>query len=153
MEELENYLESATVHGLAYIGQTRKLIKVFWILIVLAGFIGAGFLINQSFANWQESPIKTYVETLPISEITFPKVTVCPPKNIFTNLNYELVMAENKTTNLKNHMDFIQENFQRKIQEFNYKMTMEDINDNNFKEEKGVRNWYMRTRYESKKIP
>ena len=44
-----------------------------------------------------ESPIKTTVETLPISDITFPKVTVCPPKNTFTDLNYDLMMTENIT--------------------------------------------------------
>ena len=28
---------------------------------------------------------------------TFPKVTVCPPRNTFTDLNYDLQMVENKT--------------------------------------------------------
>ena len=31
--------------------------------------------------------------TLPITETKFPKVTVCPPKNTFTNLNYDLKMT------------------------------------------------------------
>ena len=32
-----------------------------------------------------------------ITEITFPKVTVCPPKNTYTDLNYDLMMTENMT--------------------------------------------------------
>ena len=32
-----------------------------------------------------------------ISEISLPKVTVCPPKNTFTDLNYDLMMTENIT--------------------------------------------------------
>ena len=31
--------------------------------------------------------------------MTFPKVTVCPPKNTYTDLNYDLVMTKNKTLN------------------------------------------------------
>ena len=39
------------------------------------------------------------IKTRPITEITLPKVTVCPPKNTFTNLNYDLMMLENMTMN------------------------------------------------------
>ena len=39
--------------------------------------------------------MKTTIETVPIEQITFPTVTVCPPKNTFTNLNEDLVMLEN----------------------------------------------------------
>ena len=28
-------------------------------------------------------------------EITFPKVTICPPKNTFTYLNYDLMKSKN----------------------------------------------------------
>merc|ERR1712218_595995 len=51
-------------------------------------------------SSWNESPVKTTIETHPIEEITFPKVTVCPPKNTYTNLNYDLMMAENITMTL-----------------------------------------------------
>ena len=69
-------------------------------LVVLTGFTSAGYLIFVSFQSWAVSPIKTTVETLPISEIKFPKVTVCPPKNTFTDLNYDLMLAEKlKLTN------------------------------------------------------
>ena len=65
--------------------------------LIITGFFIASHLINKSFDNWSESPIKTTIETRPISEITFPKVTVCPPKNTFTDLNLDLMMLENKT--------------------------------------------------------
>ena len=97
MEGVRTFLESSTIHGLTYISTTRKYARIFWILVVIAGFLGASLLIKESFDSWSESPIKTTVETLPISEITFPKVTVCPPKNTFTDLNYDLMMTENVT--------------------------------------------------------
>ena len=90
MESIRNFLESSTIHGLSYISTTRKYVRVFWILVVIGGFSGAGVLIFTAFQSWADSPVKTTIETHPISEITFPKVTVCPPKNTFTNLNYRV---------------------------------------------------------------
>ena len=97
MEGVRTFLESSTVHGLSYISTTRRFVRLFWILVVITGFVGASLLIKESFDSWSESPVKTTIETLPISEITLPKVTVCPPKNTFTDLNYDLMMTENMT--------------------------------------------------------
>ena len=97
MERIRTFLESSTIHGLNYISTTRKYARLFWIFVVLTGFTSAGYLIFVSFQSWAVSPIKTTVETLPISEIRLPKVTVCPPKNTFTDLNYDLMLAEKFT--------------------------------------------------------
>ena len=97
MEGVNTFLESSTIHGLTYISTTRKYVRLFWSLVVVTGFLVASLLIKESFDSWSESPVKTTVETLPISDIKFPKVTVCPPKNTFTDLNYDLMMTENIT--------------------------------------------------------
>ena len=97
MEGLRTFLESSTIHGLTYISTTRNYARLFWILVVITGFVGASWMIKKSYDSWSESPVKTTVETLPIAEIKLPKVTVCPPKNTFTDLNYDLMMTENKT--------------------------------------------------------
>ena len=97
MDRVTLFLESSTIHGLSYISTTRKFVRLFWVLVVITGFIGAAFIIKESFDSWSESPVKTTIETLPISDIKLPKVTVCPPKNTFTDLNYDLMMTENKT--------------------------------------------------------
>ena len=97
MEGFRTFLESSTIHGPTYISTTRRYSKVFWIFTVITGFTTAAFLIHTSFQSWADSPIKTTVEKLPISEIKFPKVTVCPPRNTFTELNYDLMLAENIT--------------------------------------------------------
>ncbi len=95
MEGVRAFLESSTIHGLTYISTTKKCARLFWILVVLGGFSTALYLIHTSFQNWKESPVTTSMETLSITEIKLPKVTVCPPKNTYTDLNYDLMMAEN----------------------------------------------------------
>lgn len=54
-------------------------------------------MISQSFESWTASPISTTIETLPIEQVEFPVISVCPPKNTFTNLNYDLMRVENMT--------------------------------------------------------
>ena len=95
MGEFKSFLETSTIHGLSYISSTRKYARFFWLSIVIAGFVGASLLIQESFASWSKSPISTTIETLPISEISFPKVTVCPPKNTYTDLNYDMTNIGN----------------------------------------------------------
>ena len=97
LEGFREFLESSTIHGLVYIATTRRLARLLWILIVIGGFSGASFLIYKSFQDWSENPISTTIVTKPITEITFPKVTVCPPKNTYTDLNYDLQMSQNMT--------------------------------------------------------
>ena len=97
MEHIKTFLDISTIHGLSWISSTGKWSRLLWILIVIGGFSGAGYLIYTSFDNWEQSPISTTIETLPISQIIFPNVTVCPPRNSFLNLNYDIEQSENIT--------------------------------------------------------
>ena len=93
MDVVKEFLESSTIHGLSYIADNRQLVRLLWICVVIAGFTGSFILIFQSFSSWADSPITTTIETLPISELEFPNVTVCPPRNSFTNLNLDIVRS------------------------------------------------------------
>ena len=95
MDGFKEFLESSTIHGLVYISTTKRLVRLIWSSVVIGCFIGAGALIHQSFSSWATSQISTTIETLPISELDFPIVTVCPPKNSFTSLLPDLAMSEN----------------------------------------------------------
>ena len=90
-EAVKEFLESSTIHGMVYISTTRRLVRLLWIVVVIGGFIGAGLLIQESFSSWSTSPVSTTIETLSISDLDFPNVTVCPPRNSFTSLIPDLV--------------------------------------------------------------
>ena len=65
------FLETSTIHGLQHIGgEKQKLAKLVWIVIVVCGFSIAAVLIMDSVKGWEESPVSTSVETLPISEVS-----------------------------------------------------------------------------------
>ena len=100
MDTTKTFLESSTIHGLLHISTNKKYAtKLFWIVVVILGFTAASYMIYESFQTWADSPIKTTIETLPITKITLPKVTVCPPQKTFTDLNYDLLKLENITLN------------------------------------------------------
>ena len=131
MDILREFLDSSSIAGLTQVANNKGIIRLFWTIVVILGFAVSGLLIQMSFMSWAESPVRTTIETVPIKELTFPKVTVCPPKNTYTNLNYDLMRAKNMTINnetreeLSNFamavlQDYLQENFMAnlsKIQE------------------------------------
>ena len=97
MSYLKEFLESSTIHGLYHISVNQKIAKVLWIVIIISGFVGSGIIIYQSFEDWKQSPVKTTIESVSISDFKFPKITVCPPKDTYTNLNYDMMITENMT--------------------------------------------------------
>ena len=71
-------------------------------MVVILGFSTAGYLINKSYSDWQMSPTLTSITTHPISSLDFPTVTVCPPKDSHSALNYDLMKADNASLSYKN---------------------------------------------------
>ena len=102
MEVVREFLLSSTVHGLAHIAETKQLSRLFWLATVLVGFSSAGFLIQQSFANWAASPVTTTLESFPLSQLSFPRLTVCPPKESHTSLNLLINRIETNSTEVDN---------------------------------------------------
>ena len=97
MDVLTNYMENSSIHGVGFISKTKAFRRAFWLFVVLTGFTGAFIIIFYNFQNWAETPVITTMETLPISELKFPRVTICPPPNTYTNLNYDLMKSGNRT--------------------------------------------------------
>ena len=141
MEVVRAFLESSTIHGLTYLSTTRRFVRLFWILTVVAGFTAAGVLIYQSFENWSENPVTTTTETLPIKDVVFPKITVCPPKNTFTDLNNDLMKVDNTTIAFDSELfKELTNNFVEHFQNKDFNNAFNKIT--NFKEKGKYRNWY-----------
>ena len=99
MDSFTEFLETASISGLNHISSTRKWARLFWITIVIVGFVMSSLLIWESFESWADNPVRTTTRTVPMKEMKFPKLTVCPPKNTFTDINYDLMLAETVTLN------------------------------------------------------
>ena len=93
---IREYLDSSSIHGLAFISNSKSSSRVFWTAVVLCSLLASGYLIERSFSNWIDYPVSTTEKTLPIDKASLPLITVCPPKDTFTNLNYDLRKGENR---------------------------------------------------------
>ena len=98
---LKEYFDISSIHGLGHINSQKWFGKFFWVFAVFSGFLVAGLLLKQSFKDWRDNPISTVIETQPILKSKFPDIVVCPPRNTFTNLNLDLMKAENVTLDEK----------------------------------------------------
>ena len=88
MKPLQEFLSTSTIHGLSHIASAKSwAFKIVWIIVVALGFSAAIYLISNSYTEWTESPVSSTTITRPISELDFPDVTVCPPKESNTVLN------------------------------------------------------------------
>ena len=52
--------------------------------------------IESSLPSWSDSPVYTSLSTHSISELNFPKITVCPPQDSLTSLNQDIVKSTDK---------------------------------------------------------
>ena len=96
MDIIKEFLESSTIHGLYYISASRsRLTKIICAIAVIIGFTLSAYLINNSIRDWKKSPVSSDISTQPMSQLDFPKITVCPPHGSYTALNYDLMKADN----------------------------------------------------------
>ena len=139
MNEARQFLELSTIHGLYHVSISKKQAKFFWILVIIGGFSGSEYLIYESFFHWKESPISTTIETLPISQITFPNITVCPPKHSLLNLNPDFLTADKVEIDEENRKEIIDIAVSI-IQEYYYKVMMKNLSKLEYPDR--AYNWY-----------
>ena len=49
-----------------------------WLSIVVIQFVIAGILVAQGVNTWNANPIVTVTDLVPLEEISFPGITLCP---------------------------------------------------------------------------
>lgn len=113
-ELVKEYLETSTIHGMVHISTSHRYFRLFWLVVVAGGFLTAGHLISKNIKEWNQHPVITAMETLDISQMTFPNVTICPPRNKFTSLNYDISMIDRGQISLSSE---IKENLTKHVTE------------------------------------
>ena len=94
LSEAREFLEVSTIHGLVHISTGKTtLVRVCWALIVITCIFFGTSLISDAFESWEKTPIITTVNTQPIGKVTFPEITICPPRGSDTALNVDLRTA------------------------------------------------------------
>ena len=78
----KEYASVTTAHGLSYISNEKNSTgdRFLWILIVIIAILFTVFQMATLYTQWQSDPVITTLDTvaLPIEEIEFPAITICP---------------------------------------------------------------------------
>ena len=80
MKELfQKFCSTSSIHGTYFWYESRSISsKVIWALIVLVGMTLAALFIYKHNLSWQAHPVVTSVKQIPIGEVHFPAITICP---------------------------------------------------------------------------
>jgi hypothetical protein len=79
---MKEYASASTAHGFFYLAEDgrSKLERVFWLFVVVSAILFCYFQTATLYIQWQDNPVMTNLDTvsLPIEDIEFPAVTICP---------------------------------------------------------------------------
>ena len=80
------YARATTIHGFAYISNENpsKSSRIFWMIVVVLAISFTTFQMSSLRSQWKNNPVVTTLDTiaLPIEEIEFPAVTICPQGSV-----------------------------------------------------------------------
>ena len=90
----KDYASNTTIHGFAYIANHEHSIaaRLLWLGVVVLAVGIASFQLISLRIQWQKNPVITNLETvaLPIEQIEFPAVTICPQGSVKKIMDYVL---------------------------------------------------------------
>ncbi len=80
-ENLQKFCDESSIHGVQYLGPSKKIHERMVWTIILGLFLTLSALVVHSLVvNWDQDPIVTTIGTTshPIQLVPFPAVTICP---------------------------------------------------------------------------
>ena len=84
------YADKTTIHGIYYLFYSNRLIeRHIWFLVVVAAMMFTIFQTSNLYTHWQNEPVIITLDSIamPIKEIRFPAVTICPQGAITSALD------------------------------------------------------------------
>ena len=86
----QGYASNTTIHGISYLFECHRGVESFlWFLVVVAAMMFTILQTTTLYTDWQNEPVITNLDTIamPIKDIEFPAVTICPQGAISSALD------------------------------------------------------------------
>ena len=82
LKTAKDYTTQSTIHGCGYLANEEHPLtaRFFWMLVMTLGILFATWQITTLYHQWQNNPVVTTMDRnpLPIEDVDFPGVTICP---------------------------------------------------------------------------
>ncbi|XP_037296673.1 pickpocket protein 28 [Manduca sexta] len=86
VDELQDFARNTTLHGLRYITEKGVSVveKIFWLILFLLSVSICSYQIRNVWIKWGNTPVIVSINErlVPVSEVPFPSVTICPQSKI-----------------------------------------------------------------------
>ena len=86
LQTCREYASVTTAHGFSYINQDGHSVaeRIFWAVLVVLAVLFTSSQMSNLYNEWQNYPVITTLDTvsLPIEEVEFPAVTICPQGSV-----------------------------------------------------------------------
>ena len=103
----KEFASGTTIHGVWYIASSEHSTsaRIFWVFVVILALSITAFQMLSLRKQWEANPVITNLETiaLPIEEIAFPAVTICPQGSVKDILDNVLFHQLKEYVSNKNH--------------------------------------------------
>ena len=120
----KNYSSTTTIHGISYLfsDNISGLERLLWIIVVIFAIFFTTFQVVKLYNEWQAKPVITTLDTvaLPIKDIEFPAVTICPQGSRHEIIDSVLLKQFQKFIKRKTYgkPNFTQEDSMEQVKEF-----------------------------------
>ena len=111
IDTARNFSSTTSIHGMVYVGshEHSKCGRSFWIVAVALAIIGTAFQLFSILNQWNDQLVVTNLDTisLPVEDVDFPSVTLCPQgatEDVMDNVLYQQFqewLFKKTDTNLK----------------------------------------------------
>ena len=122
VDTTKQYSSTTTIHGISYLAgdDVPRLERLLWAFVVLFAIVFTTYQVITLYNDWQDQPVITTLDTvsLPIEEIEFPAVTICPQGSrqeiidsvLFRQLKSYIQYKDSNVTNLteKEMMEYVE---------------------------------------------
>ena len=83
-QAFNSYASATTIHGISYLSnENSKIERFLWLVVVVAAMMFTLLQTTTLYADWQNEPvIRTLDSIIPITDVEFPAVTICPQGTI-----------------------------------------------------------------------
>ena len=86
LQTCREYASSTTAHGFSYVVEQGNSVgeRILWSIIVVLALMFTTSQMTTLYMEWQNDPVITILDTvaLPIEEVQFPAITICPQGSV-----------------------------------------------------------------------
>ena len=124
IDTTKQYCSTSTIHGISYLSSDHISTpgRILWAIVVLLAIISTTFQVIKLYNEWEDHPVVTTLDTisLPIEEIEFPAVTICPQGSRHEIIDSVLLKQFQKFIKRKTYgkPNFTQEDSMEQVKEF-----------------------------------